>query len=709
MNINRKLTASFVLVVLLSVVAIIYVNHVTMTRTIHSSYQKFAKSNATQISKTILHTLYESSTNYVRFLSQDSNVVRATYYANAVGDTQDLSRILPDFKERLQLSFIQVRKLDGEHLYSVFGDQTGASLHDDGEHEGYFGYEPLLGKFLIHGSARVLRKGKAVGVLEAGYIFSEEVLQSLADTEQVLGLFDPHSQVITSFGQLASSAPLAEEVYQRVQAACDDNAMNELCQKPQFSIARERIDGHLYLVVASALVVNDAAVATLVVAQDASAMEQDLLNAQLTTMVIGTGAIVFAIVLGVVLARGLSMPIVQLKDAVIKMSKGNFGVKVAIKSNDEIGVLADAFNNMGTALSLSTVSKNYVENIFSSMADALFVLDMEGNIQRINQATSTLFHRNESEIIGKNITVFIDSDDGFSSLFDEIKSKRTVSNMEMLCRDKHGNGVDISISGAQMCDSQGNLEGIVLLAQDISERKQIFLELERSNKQLDQFAYVVSHDLKAPLRAIANLSNWIEEDIEEILTDDTRQQMELLRGRVHRMESLINGILDYSRIGRTSHTFETVNVQKLLEDVIDSMPVPEPMTIRVGDNMPTLEAARIPMDQVFSNLISNAIKYRSSDNGCIDVDVQDKGVFYEFSVADDGPGINPQFHDKVFEIFQTLTPRDTLESTGVGLSLVKKIVEEQGGIVSLSSEEGKGATFSFLWPKVPRINRVLRH
>jgi len=276
-----------------------------------------------------------------------------------------------------------------------------------------------------------------------------------------------------------------------------------------------------------------------------------------------------------------------------------------------------------------------------------------------------------------------------------------------LCRDKRGNELSITISGALLRDRKSKPEGFVCLAQDTSERKRIFVELERSNKQLDQFAYVVSHDLKAPLRAIANLSTWIEEDIEETITDETRRQMDLLRGRVHRMEGLINGILEYSRIGRTNHKLEIVNVQQMLDDVIDSMPAPAAMKIHVGDQLPTLSAARVPMSQVFSNLISNAIKYRSRDDGNIDVSVRDCGAYYEFSVADDGPGINPQYHGKVFEIFQTLMPRDSVESTGVGLSLVKRIVEEQGGIVSLISEEGHGATFVFTWPKVPKVGRPL--
>jgi len=227
-------------------------------------------------------------------------------------------------------------------------------------------------------------------------------------------------------------------------------------------------------------------------------------------------------------------------------------------------------------------------------------------------------------------------------------------------------------------------------------------ELERSNRELDQFAYVTSHDLKAPLRAIANLSQWIEEDIGEQLEGDTRKQMDLLRGRVNRMEDLIEGILQYSRLGRVAVDIETVDVGELLAETIDTLAPPEGFIIEVGSDMPILETAKIRLSQVFANLISNAIKYHDREDGHIQVSVTDAGEFYEFTVADDGPGIAPEYHDKVFQIFQTLIAKDTRESTGVGLTLVKKIVEDQGGTIELESETGQGADFRFTWLKSRR-------
>lgn len=223
-------------------------------------------------------------------------------------------------------------------------------------------------------------------------------------------------------------------------------------------------------------------------------------------------------------------------------------------------------------------------------------------------------------------------------------------------------------------------------------------ELERSNAELEQFAYVASHDLKAPLRAIASLSSWIEEDIQESLTEDTRQQMHLLRGRVHRMENLIEGILQYSRAGRTLNPPEKVQVNELLTEIRDSLAPPAGFQIQIAPNMPTIVAERVKLEQVFMNLLSNAMKHHDRPDGRIQISSRRLGNgLHEFAITDDGPGIAPQYHEKVFQIFQTLKARDEVESTGVGLAVVKKIVEEQGGTIHIESKEGEGATFRFTW------------
>ena len=224
--------------------------------------------------------------------------------------------------------------------------------------------------------------------------------------------------------------------------------------------------------------------------------------------------------------------------------------------------------------------------------------------------------------------------------------------------------------------------------------------LEQRNEELDQFAYVTSHDLKSPLRAIANLATWIEEDLGDRLPSENVEQLDLLKSRVHRMEGLINGLLEYSRVGRFYQSSEQVEVGALLEAVVDSLPTAG-FTIEIAPHMPIFQAKRAPLFQVFENLIDNAIKHHDKRRGTVQIGVEEKIDFYEFTVRDDGPGIAADFHEKIFTIFQTLRSRDELESTGIGLSLVKKTVLAEGGEIQVFSEIGKGTTFQFTWPKMP--------
>ena len=240
------------------------------------------------------------------------------------------------------------------------------------------------------------------------------------------------------------------------------------------------------------------------------------------------------------------------------------------------------------------------------------------------------------------------------------------------------------------------------LRRRVEELDVMTLTLERRNAELDQFAYIASHDLKAPLRGIANLSRWIEEDLGDTVPAEVAGQFNLLRGRVDRMEAMIEGILQYSRIGRTHVAPERVDVKALLTEVIDLLDPPPGISISLDDDLPILLTQRLSLQQVFQNLLSNAIKHHDKAVGHIHVGVRNRPGGHEFSVADDGPGIAPKYHDRIWTLFQTLEAQDKVDNTGVGLALVKKIVEAQGGTAAVTSQEGEGATFHFVWPDAPR-------
>ncbi|MFZ4798330.1 MAG: PAS domain S-box protein [Bacteroidia bacterium] len=289
------------------------------------------------------------------------------------------------------------------------------------------------------------------------------------------------------------------------------------------------------------------------------------------------------------------------------------------------------------------------------------------------------------------------------------KFKAAIDNMEEFeleakIKTAKGNIVEIRTKGVPVIENN-KVKGLRGIFQDITQEKEAERqlkeyseELEMKNKELDQFAYIVSHDLKAPLRGINNLSLWIEEDLGDLIEGEIKASFEMMRGRVKRMELLINGILEYSRAGRVKQEVETFELKPMLDELVEALSPAEKFKITIPNDLPKVTAERISFEQIFTNYISNGIKYNNNPEPTITVSYKINHGMYEFCVADNGDGIDKQFHDKVFVIFQTLQSRDTYESTGVGLAIVKKIVEDKGGKVWIESEKGQGAKFYFSWP-----------
>jgi signal transduction histidine kinase len=233
------------------------------------------------------------------------------------------------------------------------------------------------------------------------------------------------------------------------------------------------------------------------------------------------------------------------------------------------------------------------------------------------------------------------------------------------------------------------------------EARDLITALEKSNRELDQFAYVASHDLKAPLRGIANLSQWIEDDLGDRLDEQTRNHIHLLRGRVVRLENLIGGILAYSRAGRDNSEHATVDVAALIAEVWELLAPPSSARLEVATRLPQLRTSRVQLQQILMNLIGNALKYNADRELTVTISARKVGRRWELAVADNGIGIAPEFADKIWGLFQTLERRDKVESTGIGLSVVRKIVESCGGAAWVESELGRGAKFLFTWPADP--------
>lgn len=382
-----------------------------------------------------------------------------------------------------------------------------------------------------------------------------------------------------------------------------------------------------------------------------------------------------------------------------------------------------AMQNARGATELERV-KHHLELIVESAGEGIYGVDATGITTFMNRAALDLLGLTTEEAVGHRLhdVIHHTRPDGRHYPAPECPIYKAAHGgpgatvKEELFWRKDGSSFLVDYVTSPLVD-HGRVVGAVTVFQDVSQRRKGEAErkqreealkraaeaLAKSNRELDQFAYVTSHDLKAPLRGIANLSRWIEEDLGSDLRDDTRAHLELMRGRVARMEALIDAILEYSRVGRARSEPKLVDVGEMLKETIDLISPPAGCRILVDEPMPKVIADKARLQQIFLNLLVNAIKHHHrKHDATIRITVEDAGPnHHRFSVSDDGPGIAPQFHDRVFVIFQTLQPRDKVEGTGVGLALVKKIVESQGGTVTLDSDVGRGASFRFTWPKRP--------
>lgn len=222
-------------------------------------------------------------------------------------------------------------------------------------------------------------------------------------------------------------------------------------------------------------------------------------------------------------------------------------------------------------------------------------------------------------------------------------------------------------------------------------------QMEQERADLDHFVYVASHDFKAPLRGIDNLATWIEEDAGDTLNTESREHLHMMRRRIKRLESLLDDLMEFSRLGRARIEFETVDVGELLSSIIEDLQLPPGFTVNVAPDMPVIFTPKVPLAHVFTNLINNALKHHDRTEGTIEISGEFDGDGYAFTVCDDGPGIPEKYRERIFEMFQTLKPRDVVEGSGMGLSIAKRLVQSNNGTITVVDGEARGACFRFTW------------
>ena len=334
------------------------------------------------------------------------------------------------------------------------------------------------------------------------------------------------------------------------------------------------------------------------------------------------------------------------------------------------------------------------------------VTDLNGVFTYVNDNFCAISKYSKEELIGANqriISDYLTSDFAKNILRTVVKGQ--IWKGEIRNRAKDGSFYWEKTTIVPFVNTKGKIYQYIAISTDITDQKlaeenlnNALIDLEKNNNELDQFAYVVSHDLKAPLRAINNLAEWIVEDMPE-MPEDVADNLKLLQGRILRMENLINGILDYSRIGRTQIEKQKIDVREMIDQIIETFVPEQNYEVSIAETMPNLFDAKILLYQVFSNIISNAVKYNDKEIGRITCEYIELPDAYQFKISDNGPGIPKEYQEKVFGVFQTIEARDKKESTGIGLSIVKKIIDEKGGVIFIESENNEGTTFVFNLPK----------
>jgi PAS domain S-box-containing protein len=354
---------------------------------------------------------------------------------------------------------------------------------------------------------------------------------------------------------------------------------------------------------------------------------------------------------------------------------------------------------------LETQKKRY-SNIIANLKLGLVELSGEGKILSTNKSFVKMTGFEEEEILGKSLRGLFKKERIKDLIQQRNKDKREgkTGSYEFKFINNANEEKVLLVSAAPSYSIKGEMIGSIGIILDIthikkleSQKEELLKTLEMRNVELEEYAHIVSHDLKSPLRSISALTSWLKEDYGDNIGDDGVKNINLIQEVVQKMETLINDILNYSSIKEKSKDLEDVNIYELIKDIEKLILVPKHISINIDENLPVIKADKIRIQQLFQNLISNAVNYSNKEKGFVNIGYTEKKKHHLFTVEDNGVGIAKEYHDKIFKVFESLG--DHKDSTGIGLSIVKKIVDIYEGKIWLESEEGKGTTFFIQFKK----------
>jgi PAS domain S-box-containing protein len=349
----------------------------------------------------------------------------------------------------------------------------------------------------------------------------------------------------------------------------------------------------------------------------------------------------------------------------------------------------------------------YARSLIEASIDPLVTIGQDGKITDVNNSTEQVTCRTRKELIGTDFSDYFTEPEKAQSGYKQVFQDGSVHDYPLSIRHTSGKITDVLYNATVYRNEAGEMQGVFAAARDITERKRAeealkksLEDLKRSNEELEQFAYVASHDLQEPLRMVSSFTQLIERRYKDKLDKDANDFINFAVDGANRMQRLINDLLDYSRVTTRGKTFVRVDVGSIVGQVFANLQqrIEESHAIITQDDLPVIEADESQMLRLFQNLIDNAIKFRRDAHPCVHISTHKEGAFYIFSVSDNGIGIDLQYADRIFQVFQRLNTSQEYPGTGIGLAICKRIVERHGGKIWIESEIGNGSKFFFTIP-----------